>query len=154
MNIMEQINSLEFIYLVDISEPEPLNLQIVVAEAKIVGPPRDIEIDGEVLDDAYQIKSTQDCRMYRLLFDSYIVYTVLNESYDFADQSAQYTGNLIRIYSKSWYLDYTDKHTLACAEHPGPYKHYGIICLDHIIDVTPCSEPLIEEIRGGVNEID
>ncbi|HCO95233.1 MAG TPA: hypothetical protein DIU00_14995 [Phycisphaerales bacterium] len=149
MNIIEQINSLEFIYLVDISEPGPLALQIVVAEAKIIGPPRDIEIDdGEVFNDAYEIKSTQDCRMYRLLFDSYIVYTVLNECFDFADKSAQYSGKLIRTYSKSWYLDYTEKHTLACDEHPGPYKHYGIICLDQIIDITSCSEPSIEEIEN------
>ncbi|MHC4509433.1 MAG: hypothetical protein ACYTAO_10830 [Planctomycetota bacterium] len=149
MNIIEQINSHEFLYLVDISEPEPLTLSIVVAEAKIIGPPHDIEIDdGEVLDNAREIESTQDCRLYRLLFDSYIVYTVLNECYDLADKSAQYSGKLVRTYSKSWYLDYTDKHTLACDVHPGPYKHYGVVCLDHIIDITSCSEPSIEVIEG------
>ncbi|UCE46951.1 MAG: hypothetical protein JSW47_15230 [Phycisphaerales bacterium] len=150
MNIVDQINSHEYLYLVDISEPEPLTLQIVVAEAEAIGPPHDIEIDdGEVLKEACEIQSTQDCHLYRLLFDSYIVYTVLNESYDYADQSAQYSGKWLRTYTKSWYLDYTDKHTLACDEHPGPYKHYGIICLDHIIDVTSCSEPSIEMIEDN-----
>ncbi|MBN2312964.1 MAG: hypothetical protein JXM79_03475 [Sedimentisphaerales bacterium] len=148
MDIIEQINSHGFLDLVEISEPEPLTLQIVVAQAEIIGPPRDIEIDeGEVLENACEIKTTQDCLLYRIFFDSFIVYTVLNESYDFADKSAEYSGHLFRTYSKSWYLKYTENHTLASNDYPGPYKHYGIICLDLIIDVTSCSEPVINVIE-------
>lgn len=149
MNMIEKINSHGFLNLMDISEPEPLTLQIIVSQAKVIGPPRDIEIDdGEVIDGACEIESTRDCLLYRIFFDSYILYTVLNECYDLADKSAEYSGNLFRTYSRSWYLKYTEGHTLASDDYPGPYRHYGIICLDHIIDITSCSEPLIDVIEN------
>jgi hypothetical protein len=54
-----------------------------------------------------------------------------------------YSGRLIRIYSKSHFLDFIAKNTGA---HFELYRHYQIACLNHIIDIVSSAEPELEAI--------
>lgn len=47
-----------------------------------------------------------------------------------------YTGSAFAVYLKSRYLDFIEIGTIADDIHPGPFKHYGIHALNHIIDVV------------------
>ena len=38
--------------------------------------------------------------------------------------------------------------TFASEEYPGPYKHYGVNCLNHIIDIVSETDPIIKELEG------
>jgi len=44
------------------------------------------------------------------------------------------------------YLDFVSTSTIATEDYPGPYKHYGILCLNHVFDVVSTSDPIIVEV--------
>jgi hypothetical protein len=51
-----------------------------------------------------------------------------------------YTGKLLRVYTKSHFLDYLSRDT---GGHREPVQHYKLICLNHIIDVGSYAPPAI-----------
>lgn len=90
---------------------------------------------------------TQDNDRFPLIqveFESYIGYSILNESYTIWDDYEQFEGKIFRIFSKSRYLDFITLGTIATEEYPGPYKHYGIAALNHIVNIVSTSEPIIK----------
>jgi len=38
-------------------------------------------------------------------------------------------------------LDFIEQATFASDSYPDPMTHWGIFCLNHIVDVVSCSEP-------------
>ena len=71
----------------------------------------------------------------------------LNESYTYLDKEEEFEGRLACIYTKSRFLDYVRISTLASDEYPGPFKHYGFNCLNHIVDIVSADPPKIVELR-------
>lgn len=91
---------------------------------------------------------------YEILFESYILYLVRDESYAAVGPEEVSEGGFLCIYEKSHLLDVlpliTDCQILEDGEpYPGKWKHYGIFCLDHIIDVITCKEPTIRKLTGA-----
>jgi hypothetical protein len=148
MKYFTEINEHLYLYLTDISEPEENELRLVIEEAKASGPEEDVKIGDKTIEGTRAILSTDDCAAYEVIFEDYIGYSVLNESYVSGDESEIFDGILFCIYSKSHYLDYISKGSFASADYPGPFKHYGFNCLNHIVDVASMSEPKIKRIRG------
>ncbi len=95
-----------------------------------------------------QIYKDDQKPVVKITFDFYIAYSVLNESYVVQDRYEKYKGAFFRLYKKSRYLDYISLGTIATSDYPGPFKHYGICALDHIIDVVSVEEPIIEVIQN------
>ena len=60
----------------------------------------------------------------------------------------EFEGRLFRIYTKSHFLDYVARGPLATKLAPGPFRHYGLFCCNHVIDVASSSEPVIKQIRS------
>lgn len=78
----------------------------------------------------------------KIFFDTYVSYTVLNESYTYNVDGEVYDGNLCRIYSESHYLEYIKKITLTEDLHPETQMiHYELVCEDHIVDIISLEEP-------------
>ena len=84
---------------------------------------------------------------YKVIFHSYILYSVVNESYGNFNPDEVFEGNLFRIYKKSAFVDYVAAESFATSEYPGPFKHYCICGSDHIINIASQDEPIIEKIR-------
>lgn len=63
------------------------------------------------------------------------------------DEAEEFTGRQFCVYSKSRFLDYVRGATLASDDYPGKLSHYGINCLNHIVDVISIEEPLIDILR-------
>lgn len=100
----------------------------------------------ETDDVIYPIESTK-APIIQLDFESYIGYSVINELFTSWDDYERFEGKkTFRIYSKSRFLDYISNATFA-SQYPGPYLHYGIVCLDHIVNVVTISEPKVREIN-------
>ena len=143
MNIVEQLNSHKYLYLDKLFEEVDLELRILVDEAKVQG--GDLQgIENASLYGA--IVSDETCKKYRITFKNYAAYSVRNESFTVWDDEEEFTGNLFRVYSKSKFLDYVAASTVAVEDVLGAYKHYEIVCLNHIIDIASSREPLIEII--------
>jgi hypothetical protein len=45
-----------------------------------------------------------------------------------------------------WFLDYVANGTSASEDYPGPFRHIGINCLNHIIDVVSDVVPRVRKL--------
>src|SRR3989442_5310762 len=153
MNVIEQIESHRFIYLVEINEPRDNVLRLVIAEAKERETSEELKIGdvvlSSVLSDAKELVADESCNAYEILFQDYVAYSVRNESFVSVDESETWTGRLFQTYSRSHFLDYVRVATFASDDYPGELGHYGINCLNHIVDVISASQPIISLIRGA-----
>src|SRR5437016_11627467 len=147
MELASQIDSHKYLYLTQINEPEDNVLRLVIEEARVDRGTDDIKIGETTITEYGPIVSDEDCFAYELIFASYIAYSVRNESYTVWDESEKWTGQVFRVYSKSYFLDYIRASTIASEDYPGPYTHYEVVCLNHIIDIASVQEPKIQILR-------
>ena|SRR2546428_10867976 len=149
MNYFEEINRHRYLYLRSISEPEDNTLRLEIAEAVLNGPAEDRELSGAIFTAVQPIETVPGCSFYTIVFRAYIAYAVTNESYAQNSPEDRYEGTLARVYTESAYLALLRKSTFATNEYPGPFKHYGFCCLNHIVDVASCEPPkVIREIAS------
>lgn len=150
--LFKDINQHWSIFLLNIEESiENSNLIIYIAEGMI----SDVETDliiGEINIGGRDVEVTNDSAIYRVEFDDYIAYSVLNESYTVWDEYGEWEGHKFRVYAKSYFLEYIQKDTIASNDYPGPYVHYMILTEDHILNVVSCSPPIIKRINDTILE--
>ena len=69
---------------------------------------------------------------------------MLNESFALPEpETSARIGGLFVEYTSSTYLDYLKRASWACADYPGPYRHWAALCLNHIVDVASKDEPTV-----------
>lgn len=151
MNLIDQINQHQHTYVEELTEPDENLLRIVIAEAIVGDEPEDLDIGGTVLSGCKPIYSDESCCRYEVIFDHYVAYSVLNESYANGDPNDPQLGRAFRTYTSSMFLDYVSKATFATNLYPGQFKHYEIVCLDHVIDIASVNEPKITLLGPFVN---
>ncbi|HZG51337.1 MAG TPA: hypothetical protein VEZ40_04300 [Pyrinomonadaceae bacterium] len=147
MNLIERIDQHEYLYLTDIGEPEDNVLRLVIEEARASGEPEDMKIGDVTLAGARSIISDKYCFAYEVVFGNYVAYSVRNESFVVQDESEEFEGRQFCVYTKSRFLDYVRVATFASDDYPGKLNHYGINCLNHIVDVISAKEPHIDILR-------
>jgi hypothetical protein len=147
LNIIEQIESHRFLYLVEIGEPRDNVLRLVISEAQQRKTPEDVVIEGFTLTNSHELIADEACTAYEIIFQTYVAYSVVNESFASVDDSEIFTGHLFRTYSKSRFLDYIGVASFASNDFPGPLQHYGVNCLNHFIDIVSAANPIISIIR-------
>ena len=144
----EAIDACRWVFLREIGEPQDNSLRIVIEEAKADGPPKDIGIlQGNVISGTRPIESDASSRAFALLWPSHVAYAVRNEAFCMLDGEELWEGRLFCLYSKSHFLDYVARATFASADYPGSLRHWGINCLNHIVDVVSAADPQIWEIK-------
>jgi hypothetical protein len=129
-----------YLYLNSLFEPEDNALIIDVDRCRTPKIPIG-EKDTFSIYDAFDVDETVP--ILRLEFDSYIAYSVLNESFTTLDKYEVYEGRGFSLYSTSRYLDFIEIGTTADVEHPGPFKQYGINALNHTINVISTEPPRV-----------
>ncbi|UTW65367.1 hypothetical protein KFE94_11955 [bacterium SCSIO 12643] len=103
----------------------------------------DVYVGNQNLDPTHPILMNKDYR-YKIKFDSYIGYSVLDESY--TDKLGDnFTGNNLRIYSSSNFLDYIKADTFTFIDSPGDFRHYVFLSENHILNVVAESEQKLEK---------
>lgn len=146
------LNQAKYLFLRQISEPQENALRIVVEEATAghiatVLTPDSPSPFAEIVAGAALIKAV-GCRTFELQWSRYVAYLVTEEvlgsGSSYADEV--YTGNLLRVYTKSHFLDHLARDT---GGHFEPILHYKLICQNHLIDVASYSPPDVRAWRGG-----
>lgn len=144
------IESCKSLFLTSLTEPDEGGLQLVVREGQACKSPEEIakakalQPDlSSILEKAILIRHGPGCRVFTLRWPGYISYAVENESYSRNCTTDERTGKLFRLYSKSAYLDYLAKVTFASDVYPGPFKHWAVVCEDHVVNIASCDEPVI-----------
>jgi hypothetical protein len=147
---IEQLESVSYLYLRELSEPRDNSLKLVVQEA-VVNRSGTAKLDPELepmLKDASLIASVEGCRVFELHWKRYAAYLVTEElvgsnsvgGYD--DES--YTGKVLRVYTRSHFLDHLARDT---GGHIDPPQHYKLICLNHLIDVAAHAPPDVRRLE-------
>lgn len=91
-----------------------------------------------------------ESNMYEILFENYIFHMTRNESYASWNDYEIRNGNYFIIFDKSRLLDYLPQiieSEIVDACHSNGWRHYGIYCQNHIIDVITAEEPKIKKIH-------
>jgi hypothetical protein len=148
------LNNAEYLYLRGISEPRDNALRIVVQEATAnrdkTGPVELPGLSGTFpTSSAARIESTETSKTFVLHWSRYIAYLVTEEAVGSCGnrKDETFTGRFFRVYEKSHLLDHIARDTGASIFKP--FKHYKIICLNHLVDVVSTTPPEIEILDDG-----
>jgi hypothetical protein len=114
---VEQLESVQYLYLREVSEPRDNSLKLVVEEA-VVNRSGAAKLPAEleaVLTDASPVGSVKGCRVFELYWKRYAAYLVTEEmvgstSMDGYDDES-YTGKIVRVYTRSHFLDHLARDT-------------------------------------------
>ena len=128
-------------------------MQLVVQEAVVNRsrplPPRlpDIPEVAALLKDAWPIESTDGCKFFEIHWKRYAAYLVTEEMVGSCGgyHGEVFSGNLLRLYSKSHFRDHLSRDT---GGHLEPILHYKLICLNHLIDVAAYAPPEVRIITA------
>lgn len=151
----EQLNAARYVDLREISEPNKNvfnSLRIIVEEAVVneaVGIVSDRPELAHLLVGAHPIESIEGCRTFQLSWKHYLAYLVTEElvgsnaptGYD----DEVYTGKILRVYTRSHFLDHVMRDT---GGHIQQIVHYKLICLNHLIDVVSYERPDVQILAG------
>lgn len=152
MRETDEIDACSWLFLEEIGEPTDNALRLTITEARSGGAPGPVggevnEALREILRTASRIEHGPGCKIFELYWPSYVAYSIRNESYCSADEYEQFDGRLFVTYARSRYLDFLKNATFADSSFPGPFVHYGVFCLNHIIDVVSVDPPTVTVSR-------
>ncbi|WP_157201874.1 hypothetical protein [Massilia sp. Root335] len=145
-NFVSEISSCKWLFLNSIGEPEENSLRLEILEAATLHDP---EAEARPLKESLErglplgspIRHVAGCRIFTVEWPDYVAYSIRNESYVTTDEYEVFEGRNFVKYTKSRYLDFVEQATFASDSYPGPMTHWGVFCLNHIVDVVSCSEP-------------
>jgi hypothetical protein len=142
---MKEIKPAKYYFITEIKEPEDNSLEFKLICGIVSKKEQVVSVGNQNLGPVRPILMNEDYK-YKITFDSYIGYSVLDESY--ADKLGDdFTGHNPRIYSNSNFLDYIKTDTFATKDYPGEFKHYAFLSENHVLNVVAESEPEIEKIK-------
>ena len=143
MNLIEEIDSQQWLLLREIAEPDTNVLRVVLQGAKTSNETYDLDLGRAQIKNIHPIVSDETCDVFEIVFRTYIAYAMLNESYASIDESEEFTGTHFRVYSKSRFLDYVRTASFADEDYPGKFTHYEIASENHIVEVVSVDAPEI-----------
>ncbi len=145
METLNIIKKSEFYFIDEIKEVEENVLQFELICGTVSKDKEDVFIGEHYLGVANAILPNNAYR-YKITFDDYIGYSVLNESYAETLED-NFIGYNPRIYSQSKFLDYIKADTFATNDYPGEFKHFAFLSENHVINVASVSPPKVEQIN-------
>lgn len=142
MNYTDLMNLEGYFILDEIIENETYPLKITIQRETMNSQSEEVEIGKDVINDSYPIEMDNKLPVLQINFNSYVSYSVFDESFHIVED--KFKGNLIRIYEKSRYLDFVRQTTIAEQIYQDKELfHYEIVCLDHVIDIVSFDKPII-----------
>ena len=139
-NLMTLKERIDFIGL---TEPDVNSLKMFFNRCKTSNIPETLAIGEIVIENTYAIEDNKELPTIQLDFENYISYSITNESYTSWDDYEMFEGKYFRTYTKSRYLDFISFHTFASEDYPGPFVHYCITCLNHIVNIVSVDPPKV-----------
>ena len=145
MNYYNEINEANDVFITKIFEPSENSFEFELSIGKVSEFEEDTIINNINIGPSKSIYFDHESTRYKIYFENYISYAVINENYNQLAGEG-FTGRNIRIYSESSFLKYVSVDTFATNQYPGEFKHYAFLSWDHIINVASQSEPIIERL--------
>ncbi|WP_262028004.1 hypothetical protein [Microvirga sp. Mcv34] len=133
-----------YFYLEEIGEPKDNILRLVIVEAAAQG--AEVEVPNLQIA-AREIAPIPDQGPIEIVWEQYIAYSVRNESYAVTEEGQPLADTMLSERSGTAFLAFIAKSTLATHEFPGPFKHWELVCLNHVIDVVSTTAPRIRSLE-------
>jgi hypothetical protein len=131
-------------------EVNDLQLDVWINEARLV----DSGVQAGVAVSQFgAIQTDKSCNRYKVKFDNYTAYSVINESYWSESEDGKVVIGSFVTYERSKFSDYVNSVTSKeVAEDIAEAKslHYQITCLNHLINVVTCYPPQIEIVTAAL----
>jgi hypothetical protein len=141
---IQDLDSLPSPVLEAYSETESGSLEFDVAGLLRVSGPESVHVYKDVsIENTYAMDLTEASPRFRVVFPSYIACAIRKESYAGSSVEESWSGKILRTYSSSAFLTYVSHSTIATQDYPGPFQHYGLLTLQHIIDVASETPPQV-----------
>ena len=83
---------------------------------------------------------------FEISFPKYLTFMVRDEGYFNARDGEVFEGTSFRRYQKSQFLDFTEKSTFFSDVQRRSLFHYGIYCLNDLVDIVTPEPPTISYI--------
>lgn len=149
--VTRMIDSCYTIFVREISEPQENVLRLVLQEADVSSETVSHKIGGTVIENLHPIAPTDCSRTFELTWKQYIAYSVRNESFASPDGDSEVraSGRRFCTYSKSHFLDFVSRATIANEQYPGPFQHFCVVSEMHVIDVASTQIHEIQILRTG-----
>ncbi|WP_299261838.1 hypothetical protein [uncultured Aquimarina sp.] len=147
MKYYEEINNEKNIFASELKEPNENSFEFELTIGTVSEKEEDVIVNGINIGSARRINSDQNGNRFKIKFDNYISYSVIDERFDKLTQNEIFSGNRLRIYSDSNFLNYIKADMNATSDYPGNFKHYAFITLNHIINVASEKEPEIIKLK-------
>ena len=139
------INDCKYLFLAQIQELGRRGLRLVVEEGRPAEHADPLDVGGVIISGATRIEVTPASSVFEVIWNSYVAYSVINESFAAAPIANQiFEGSRFRVYRKSHFIDYVSRASFATTVYPGPMQHYEACREDHIVDVISISAPQVE----------
>jgi len=140
---ISELNENKYLFLKEVGEPTDNSLRIVVNTATL----SNVETSKAVIQGTREITPSNEG--YEIVFERYVAYFVLNESYYSVYpgwEVESWKGGVFSVATSTAFLDYLEKNSCASKDWAGEYKHYKINCQNHVINVVSANEPTITKI--------
>jgi hypothetical protein len=100
---------------------------------------------NQIMKGASPIESTDSCRTFELTWKHYVAYLVTEECVGSCGPNGDeiFTGKLLRVYTKSHFLEHLSRDT---GGHTKEILHYKLTCLNHLIDVAAYVPPEVKQV--------
>jgi hypothetical protein len=144
--LCSEIDSCDFLFLKQINELDHNGLRLVIEEGIASSESVSIKAGNTEIADCHRVEPTDASRIFEILWESYVIYSVRNESFASNDERDVSVGRRFRIHSKSRFLDFARLSTFASEGYPRPIQHIGVKCEDHIVDVASTNDPRITRL--------
>ncbi len=129
MNLLDRINTHQYLFLDKLQIENDRKLTFLISEG------------------GNEVGNQQNDKQYKITFDNYIAFSLINESYSLEDETEKFTGRLFRIYSQSKFLSYVENSTIDIKfATKKSYRHFEFACLNNIVDVISLEVPIVEEL--------
>jgi hypothetical protein len=87
-----------------------------------------------------------DAQYVDLVWEPYLLFTVLDEVAGSVPPHEDHRGRCIRLYTRSWLLDQYREPRTAQSLRLGPVQHFMLACADHLVDVLAYCEPEVTDL--------
>jgi len=148
MDFFDEINNLDYLFLVVIKDLPANRLSITVKAATVSDRDEDLVIANKNIGPVRSITAKGPGQKYELHFETYGAYQVTNESFSVFNENDERIGRLFCIYSKSTYINYVRENTIVnyTYDYDNALKHYSLNCQHHTIDIITKEEPVIKRL--------
>ncbi|MYM55137.1 hypothetical protein [Thalassovita mangrovi] len=137
--IVTQVNKIKYLLTKQI---RPINDRILEVDiAAAISNEETTSMGG--IDGVHALTITPQSEAFRLSFEGFVSYAVTEEMFTQESDEEVSIGGWLRIYSKSFFLDFVKRSTWAESYYDTVLIHYQINTLDHTIDIVTSSAPEI-----------